>query len=137
MATLTYRLSASHSGYERREVSVTVTNADPYAAQVVDFELAPDHSYEWSEENDFGLKANLKAEYLSNTELEAAMANLENEYPGFAEVFLNEADWSSVVPAIKLSSGDMADDNRANVALFGGVYGSQPLGREILLRLAR
>ena len=53
------------------------------------------------------------------------------------EVFLNEADWSSVVPAIKLSSGDRQDDDRVSVALFGGAYASQPLGREMLLRLAR
>ena len=65
------------------------------------------------------------------------MANLENEYPGFAEVFLNEADWSSVVPAVRLSSGERQDDDRANVALFGGAYASQPLGREMLIRLAR
>ena len=86
---------------------------------------------------DYGLKANLKPEYLANSRLEEAMANLENEYPGFAEVFLNEADWSSVVPAVRLSSGDRQDDDRANVALFGGAYASQPLGREMLLRLAR
>ena len=29
----TYKLSASHSGYERREISVTVTNGDSNGAQ--------------------------------------------------------------------------------------------------------
>ena len=30
-----------------------------------------------------------------------------------------------------------ADDEKINIALFGALYGSQPLGREMLIRLAR
>ena len=48
----------------------------------MNFELSPDRSYEWSQESDFGLKANLVPEYLANSKLEEAMANMENEYPG-------------------------------------------------------
>ena len=43
------------------------------------------------------------------------MANLENEYPGFAEVFLNEADWSSVVPAVR---DDVQTTSTQNVLNF-------------------
>ena len=92
---------------------------------------------EWSRDSDFDLVENLATEYLSNAELEETLANLENAYPGFAEVFLNEADWSSVISAVRLTDEESGDEAKTNIALFGGVYGSQPVGREILLRLAR
>ncbi len=75
--------------------------------------------------------------YLSSTELDEAVANLENEYPESVEVFMNEAGWSTVISAVKISDGGDDPANKSNVALFGGVYSSQPVGRELLLRLAR
>ncbi len=79
--------------------------------------------------------------YMTNSEVESHLANLENDYPKLATVFLNEADWSSVVPALLLSDEDLHKYDppldKTKVALFGGLYGNQPIGREMLLRLAR
>ena len=45
-------------------------------------------------------------------------------------MYLNEADWSSVIPAVRFGTEDDGDDGAAktNIALFGGAYGSQPVG---------
>lgn len=149
----TYQMVASHAGYKRKSVTVSVSSTDaaavatgPLGAKVVNFTLEPDHSFQWSQSNDYGIKDNMKAEYISNSKLEETLANFENDYPDLVTVFLNEADWSSVVPAMRLSSGGEQGGGepgseevgkKANVALFGSVYGSQPVGREILIRLAR
>ena len=89
---------------------------------------------------DFELSKNLEAKYLNNDEMRSAMAELENSYPDLVEVLMNEAQWNTEVPAIFLRKEDKAaidDDGKINIALFGSIYGSQPLGREMLIRLAR
>jgi carboxypeptidase D len=54
------------------------------------------------------------------------------------EVFMNEAEWSSVVSAARLGDESIGvEEAKVNVALFGGVFASQPLGRELLVRFAR
>ncbi len=129
------QVTASHPGHEPKTQTVTVSDS---SATVLGFVLDDDSNAEWSRERDFGLRENLVQSYLSATQLDAELADLENRYPDNAEVFMNEADWSTVVSAVKISGG--GDDNvsdKAVVAFFGGVYASQPAGREILLRFAR
>lgn len=139
----TYTLTASHDGYQSESRKVYVPNSimdvqtDAFSAKVVNFSLEVDHSEEWARANDFGLTKNLKATYLSNDEMKEAMANMENEYPQYAEVMMNEATWSRHVPAILLHGKNDDWRQKINVALFGNVYGLQPVGRELLLRLAR
>ena len=79
---------------------------------------------------DFELSQNLEAKYLNNDEMRSAMAELENAYPDLAEVLMNEAQWNTEVPAIFLRKEDATidDDGKINIALFGSIYGSQPLG---------
>ena len=141
-----YSVSASHSHFETNTKQVKVPQAmiDPktgsYSAKVVNFTLKPDNSEEWSKQYDFGIASNFDNAYLTNSELNERLANLENEYPGLVEVFMNEAEWSSAIPAILLSDDSLKASNNAekvSIALFGGLYGLQPIGRELLLRLAR
>ena len=109
-------------------------------AKTYNFTLQPDSLPVWSEMNDFDIAENIKEEpYKSNGELKAAMVDLENEFPDSVEALINDADWSQAIPGLKLSS----DSNssllypKVSVLLVGGLYGSQPLGRELLLKLAR
>ena len=139
-----YRISVSHVGYQRITVPVKVPHGivDPQtgtlSARVENFTLAADHSDEWSRDNDFHIEENLATAYLSNSKLEETLANFENEYPKLAHVLLNDADWSNSVPAIHLKDDSEGDEaSKARIALFGGVYGSQPVGREMLIRLIR
>ena len=136
-----YVISVSSPGYKIKSQKVRVPQAivspitGEYSALVVNFTLEQDHILEWSATQDFDLKINLDTTYMSNGEMQEVVANLENDYPYLIEVYMNEAEWSSVISAMKLSDGE--EDNKVNIALFGGVYGSQPVGRELLVRLAR
>lgn len=137
----TFTVSAVADGYERSTQKVYVPNGlvDPetqmLSSKHVNFTLATDRSNEWSSRNDFDLSENLSPKYMSNNKLLGAMANLENEFPSLAETLMNDADWSTKTPAIFLRHGE--PDGKINIALFGSVYGSQPVGRELLIRLAR
>eukprot|EP00096_Caligus_rogercresseyi_P011871 TRINITY_DN4820_c0_g1_i1.p1 TRINITY_DN4820_c0_g1~~TRINITY_DN4820_c0_g1_i1.p1 ORF type:complete len:1605 (-),score=512.70 TRINITY_DN4820_c0_g1_i1:1196-6010(-) len=108
------------------------------AGQSLNVTLEPDTSASWSKEHDFDLEENIKEGdgYLSDSEIRSALAELENAYPSIAEAFINEADWSMRLPAVLLRN-DLVSGPKTNVLLLGGVYGSQPVGREILLRFAR
>ena len=79
--------------------------------------------------------------YLSNDEIKEAIGQLENDFPGVAEAHMNEASWSTAVPAVSFKTeeqnGGGGLKKKLNVALIGGLYGSQPVGRELLIRLAR
>lgn len=138
----TYTVSAVSDGYQRDVQKVYVAdlgnNEPQLSAKVVNFTLAIDKSAEWSRGSDFDIKENLEATYLTNDQLKAAMADLENLYPDLVEVKMNEAQWNTHVPAILMHSGsERENDEKINIGLFGSVYGSQPLGRELLIRLAR
>ena len=147
-----YTLSAVADGYERNVISqVYVPNAlmDPstnnnnpdqaqlLSAKVVNFTLAPDRSPEWSQKYDYDLKENLATTYLSNDQMRSTMADLENQYPDLLETKMNEAEWNVQVPALYIRNDSDAATEKINIALFGSVYGAQPVGRELLIRLAR
>lgn len=141
----TYNVTALYPGFDAKTLEISVPHSlkDPetgaYSAKVVNFTLSPDTSGDWSQSRDFSIAENLKAEYLTNSRLEESIANMENDFYETVEVFMNEAEWSSVISVlvIKDKSTDDKDEDKVNVALFGGVYGSQPVGRELLIRLAR
>ena len=65
------------------------------------------------------------------------MAEMENTYSEVAEAFINDADWSTAVPGLKLGVETNTSMPKVGVLLVGGLYGSQPVGREVLVRLAR
>jgi hypothetical protein len=138
-----YNVSVTHQGYDThtREVEASADLLDSasgaYSAKVVNFTLTRDNSEEWSKQWDYDIKKNLKDSYLSNSEIEEEIANMENEYPNLAEVFMNEADWSNVISVLLLKDDNLGSDPKVNICLFGGLYGSQPIGRELLIRLAR
>ena len=76
--------------------------------------------------------------YLSNDEIKEAIGQLENDFPEVAEAHMNEASWSTAVPAVSFKTEEQNGlRKKLNVALIGGLYGSQPVGRELLIRLAR
>ena len=51
----------------------------------------------------------------------------------------NEAEWSRQIPALLMQAqiSSSRSNERVNIGIFGDVYGSQPLGRELIIRLAR
>jgi len=109
-------------------------------AKQYNFTLQPDSSKDWSLLSDFDLSENLEQDqYLTNEQIKVILADMENKYSEVAEAFINDADWSTAVPGLKLGvEMEMTNDvPKVGVLLVGGLYGSQPVGREVLVRLAR
>jgi len=140
LAPGTYKLVVFANSYSPAHQSLTVTN-DNNKPVVLNFTLSHDDSEIWSKSNDFDIKANIAGSYLSNDDLKSALADIENQYPTISEALINEADWQMVVPGLKMAfdSENILPDPvpKAKVLLVGGLFGEQPLGREMLLRLAR
>ncbi|KOX76817.1 Carboxypeptidase D [Melipona quadrifasciata] len=76
---------------------------------------------------DFRLMANLQNIYLKNAELSARFSQLENHQPNIAEFKAGES---------LVSMMGAPEENKYRIGLIGGLFASQPMGREILLRLA-
>ena len=140
LAPGTYTLTVEAPGFNPLSRDVAVNNMEPEPA-LLNFTLSPDDSEVWSSARDFGLAKNLAADYLENDDLKAALADLENAYPTVVEALINEADWQIAVPGLRLAldpDNVLADPlPKVKVLLLGGLYGAQPLGRELLVRLAR
>jgi len=136
-----YTVEVEADGMKIAKKSVNVTNDDPSSATILDFVLEPDNTEAWSFSRDFSIKANMERKYLSNDELKYALGEIENQYPTIAEALINEADWQMVIPGLKLAldpESSLADPlPSVKILLVGGLYSSQPLGREMLIRLAR
>ena len=141
----TYTVSAKKDGYEPTTIeNVVITNPHvnttirQIEAKVVNFSLPLDVTQEWSSKKDFGISENLDSHYKTNQEILETIANLENKYPNLVEAHMNEAEWSTHIPAIQMQADEgTGSEEKINIGLFGGIYGSQPIGREMLLRLAR
>ena len=73
--------------------------------------------------------------------IRSALADLESHYNNVAEAMINDAAWSMVIPGVKMGTEDEDQDPTAKakvgILLVGGLRGSQPIGRELLLRFAR
>ena len=140
-----YSVTAEAPGYDPTTVKVTVENilyvdADTKlaGAKQYNFTLGLDSSADWSFLSDFGLEENLQSEsYMTNDEITAFLASLENSYSNVAEAMINDADWSMVIPAVKFGAEASSPAPKVKILLLGGLYGSQPVGREILVRFAR
>ena len=148
MAPGNYTVTVSAPGFDSLSQSVEVTGAifidadtKLAGARQYNFTLQPDSSEVWSEFSDFSLAKNLEADaYMTNDELRSALADLESSYNNIAEAMINDADWSMVIPGVKM--GVEVDETpssmpKVGVLLVGGLYGSQPIGRELLVRFAR
>eukprot|EP00088_Acartia_fossae_P017937 TRINITY_DN2028_c0_g1_i1.p1 TRINITY_DN2028_c0_g1~~TRINITY_DN2028_c0_g1_i1.p1 ORF type:complete len:1121 (+),score=288.03 TRINITY_DN2028_c0_g1_i1:476-3364(+) len=136
-----FKIIVMADGLKTVSKSLEILDNDPTTATILNFEMEPDNSELWSNDKDYGIKANMARKYLSNDELKEAIASLENEYPTIAEALINEADWQMVIPGLKLAldpDGVLADPlPSVKILLVGGLFPSQSVGREMLLRLAR
>ncbi|KAG7204671.1 hypothetical protein KM043_005086 [Ampulex compressa] len=134
-----YNITVSATGFESLTQSVIV----PSGAQlgegeaILDFTLMRDDPEHWSSAYDFRLMANLQNGYLKNAELNARFSQLENHQPDVAEFKAGDSLVSMAIHSLKITH-DMGapEENKFHIALVGGLFASQPVGREVLLRLA-
>ena len=140
-----YAVTAEAPGFDPTTIKVNIKNilyvdagTKIAGAKQYNFSLSLDSSKDWSVLSDFGLEENLKADgYMSNDEVKSFLASLENSYNNIAEAMINDADWSTVIPAVKFGAEPSPGVPKVGILVVGGLYGSQPVGREILVRLAR
>ena len=88
--------------------------------------------------SNFSIDANVKeAQHRSNEELKTELVNLENEFPGVAEVVINDIDRWEVVPCLMISlelKGTLTFP-KVPMLVVGGQHCGQPAGRQLLLKL--
>ncbi|PSN43472.1 hypothetical protein C0J52_03215 [Blattella germanica] len=105
----------------------------------LNFTLLRDNPEIWSHEHDYGLKVNLASDrYLTNDELLKTMSELEQLNPVVAELQASSSITAVPFTSLKLTHEvGSPDENKFHVALIGGLFASQPAGRELFIRLAR
>ncbi|XP_076629152.1 carboxypeptidase D svr [Colletes latitarsis] len=134
-----YNVTVSAVGYESQMQSVVVPDGNNIGEGEItlDFILMRDDPQHWSSVYDFHLIANLQNVYLKNAELNARFSQLENHQPNVAEFQAGESLASMAIHSLKITH-DMGapEENKFHIGLIGGLFASQPVGREILLRLA-
>ncbi|KAL2736992.1 carboxypeptidase D [Vespula squamosa] len=134
-----YNITVSAPGYESVTQNITVLESDdPEGSEVtLDFTLMRDNPQDWSSAYDFGIFANLQNGYLKNSELSARFSQLENHQPNVAEFRAGDSLVSMAIHSLKITQNmGSPEENKFHIALIGGLFASQPVGREILLRLA-
>ncbi|CAK9804732.1 Carboxypeptidase D [Anthophora plagiata] len=134
-----YNVTVSAVGYESQMQTVTVPDGVHIGEGEVtlDFTLMRDDPQHWSSAYDFRLIANLQNAYLRNSELSARFSQLENHQPNTAEFLAGESLTSMAIHSLKITHNVGApEENKFHIGLIGGLFASQPIGREILLRLA-
>ena len=89
-----------HCRYSPSTTRVTVPHADTVT---VNFTLKQDDTSIWSDTHDFAIRNNIATTFLSNAEMDQAMAQLENESRGVAELMANENEWSTKVHALRIA----------------------------------
>ncbi|XP_076249772.1 carboxypeptidase D svr isoform X3 [Calliopsis andreniformis] len=132
-----YNVTVSAVGYESQTQSIIVPDGDNSEGELtLDFTLMRDDPQHWSSAYDFGLMANLENGYLKNAELSARFGQLERQ-PDVAEFQAGDSLVSMAIHSLKVTH-DMGapEENKFHIGLIGGLFASQPLGREVLLRLA-
>ncbi|XP_012529985.1 carboxypeptidase D [Monomorium pharaonis] len=136
-----YNITVSAVGYETLTQSVDIPS---YVAEnagdgevTLDLTLMRDDPLHWSSAYDFGLRVNLQNGYLKNSDLSARFSQLESHQPDTAEFIAGDSLISMSIHSLKITHNmGSPDENKFRIAFLGGLFASQPTGREILLRLA-
>ncbi|EFN82672.1 Carboxypeptidase D [Harpegnathos saltator] len=134
-----YNITVYAVGYETLTQTVNVPHGEDIrdGEVLLDFTLMRDDPLHWSSAYDFGLRANLLDGYLKNSELNARFSQLENHQPDVAEFVAGETLVSMAIRSLKITHDiGSPDERKFRVALVGGLFASQPVSREISLRLA-
>ncbi|XP_033351181.1 carboxypeptidase D-like [Bombus vosnesenskii] len=134
-----YNVTASAVGYESQtQIAVVSDDVNIGEGVVLDFSLMRDDPQHWSSAYDFRLMTNLDNIYLTNVELSDKFNQLENDQPNIAEFQAQGESLISVdIRSLKVTHNMGApEENKYHIGLIGGLFASQPIGREMLLRLA-
>ncbi|KAG8239373.1 hypothetical protein J437_LFUL018715 [Ladona fulva] len=102
--------------------------------------MSSDDSLLWSARYDYHILDNVAphGSYLSDSRISSIFADLENTVPYVAEFQVGDNLITQTLHTLKITNEAGApEETKFQVLLLGGLYGSQPAGREMLVRLAR
>ncbi|XP_045503129.1 carboxypeptidase D isoform X1 [Colias croceus] len=131
-----YNITASKDGYENITEQVTV----PANGSVsLNFTLMPDDPQHWSSAYDFRVLENIvNTQYHTPLEMYAALAELENRFPDIAEFRAGDSLKTATLHELKITDDAGApEEAKFHIGIISNLYGSQPLGQEMLLNFAR
>ncbi|CAH2052750.1 unnamed protein product, partial [Iphiclides podalirius] len=131
-----YNVTAAKDGYESVTESVRVPENGSVS---VNFTLMVDDPQHWSSAYDFRVLENIvNTRYHSPVEMYAELSELENRYPDVAEFKAGDALRTSALHRLELTDQiGSPEETKFRIALISNLYGSQPLGQELLLNFAR
>ncbi|KAF6216380.1 hypothetical protein GE061_000722 [Apolygus lucorum] len=126
----TYTITVSAPDFEDQSKNITIRDL-----ATADFTLLRNDPYSWSVENDHGQKKNIQEmlTYLSSEEIQNELKKVDIGSPNIAQY-----DSENGLPFLKISSNvAWGSESKFQVALLGGLYGIEPVGSELSLRIAR
>uniref|UniRef100_A0A1B6LU96 Peptidase M14 domain-containing protein n=1 Tax=Graphocephala atropunctata TaxID=36148 RepID=A0A1B6LU96_9HEMI len=134
----TYDVTASHKDYLSHTQRVTVLNDT--AGVSLNFTLDRNDPQSWAIAYDFGIVQNVFAldHYLTDEEILAELEVLEKTQPQVAQYY-RTGDYAGVgISSLKVSHQvGGPSDSKLKIAVIGGLFSTEPIGREMSVRLAR
>ncbi|XP_046386124.1 carboxypeptidase D [Ischnura elegans] len=134
-----YRMTAFAKGYKKAFVDIEV-GPEGSSPSLHNFTLLGDDSSQWSADNDYHLLENVapRASYYSNSQISKLFADLENSFHTVAEFQAGDNLITTALHTLKITHEFGApEEKKFHILLLGGVYATQPVGREMLVRLAK
>lgn len=132
-----YNMTIEADGYEMQIVEITVpSNRTRVRVDVLMMRDDPQH---WSSGYDYRVIENVfKTKYHSNGELDKAMARLESAFPEQANVETNDNEISMEYHSLKVSSKlGSPEETKLHILIMSSVFDTMPIGRELVMDLAR
>lgn len=132
-----YNMTIEAEGYELQIMEITVP--DNKTRTRVDIQLIRDDPQHWSSSYDYRVIENVfRTRYHSNSDLDDAMGRLESGYPEQANVETNDNEMSMEYHALKISTKLGApEETKLHILILSSVFDSMPIGRELVMNLAR
>lgn len=132
-----YNMTIEAEGFELQVVEVTVP--DNKKRVRMDIQLIRDDPQHWSSSYDYRVIENVvRTKYHSNSELDEAMARLETGYPAQASVETNDNEVSMEYHSLKISTKlGSPEETKLHILILSSVFDSMPIGRELVMDLAR
>ncbi|CAH1393560.1 unnamed protein product [Nezara viridula] len=128
-----YSITASAPGYVS-ETRTSIIVPDDVNGVSVNFTLLRDDPGAWSVEYDFSQASNIQPieNYLTDEEINKELISLDRNAPDLVQFF------DSSLAFLKMSEHvASSNEHKLHVAVVGGLYRTEPSGRELALRLAR
>ncbi|KAG5682478.1 hypothetical protein PVAND_011829 [Polypedilum vanderplanki] len=131
-----YNLTCSAKGYEPQTIEIIVPETGNHSV-IYNFHMMRNDPQHWSSAYDFRILENiLHTKYHTNREIEVIFRELENKHPLIAqfEDDGNEEFYNSL--KVTDSIGE-TEETKVHIMILSSVFESSPLGREIMVNLAR